>query len=232
MRPPEVRTLEPYRRLSSSTTSSPRHTILLTTTSTPWSTLPLAIGRFEFFISLISLCYILSEILVIIVATIPFSTDEYWLAYLAGTYITFSILGIQILVFTIMMTWWRWTGPRLARDPDTLLGVWALLAASEIRQDFDDLGTAGRHDLVNTVMAWDKRYWLGEVVGKDGVARMGIHSDTERTDYDDIRFESLGSERPGTLSPTIRHGSVSPPPTIPFGSLPPTIPQITISPFI
>lgn len=130
------------------------------------------------------------------------------MAFLAGSYITFSILSFQILVFAFMMTWWRWTGPKLPRDPDTLLGVWTLLAASEIREDFDDLGTAGRQDLVNTVTTWDKRYWLGEVAGKDGVMRMGIHSDTDHeTRYGNL----LGEQR---------------------GGVPPTIPQITISPTI
>jgi len=106
------------------------------------------------------------------------------------------------------MTWWRWTGPRLARDPDTLIGVWTLLAASETRNDFDDLGTAGRQDLVNTVTTWEKRYWLGEVAGKDGVMRMGIHSNTDL----DTRYENVRGEQRGSASPTI--------------------PQITISPFI
>lgn len=204
----EVRTLQPYRRLSASATS-PLRTILLTTTASPWATLPLAISRYEFFVALIAFCYILSEILVIVVATIPFSTDEYWMAYFAGTFVTISILGLQILAFIVMMTWWRWTGPNLARDPDTLLGVWTLLAVSDIREDFDDLGTAGRKDLVNTVMAWDKRYWLGEVAAKDGIMRMGIQSET---DHDDGQFLSCRGER--------------------CSSLPPTLPQIVISPDI
>jgi hypothetical protein len=112
-----------------------------------------------------------------------------------------------------MVTWWRWSTPNLDRDPDTLMGVWTLLAASGIREDFDDMGAAGRDDLVRTVLAWDKRYWLGEVVGKDGVMRMGIHSDAA---HDDTRFESFRAQRP--------------PSPLPF-SLPtlPTIPKITIS---
>jgi hypothetical protein len=140
------------------------------------------------------------------------------MAYLSATYITCSILGLQILTFITMMTWWRWTEPRLARDPDTLLGVWTLLAASDIREDFDDLGTAGRQDLVNTVTRWDKRYWLGEATGKDGVTRMSIHSDKEHDDTPP--YESFHREHPALA------GSVAP--TIPS----PTIPQITISPDI
>jgi hypothetical protein len=178
----EVRTVHPYRYLSSSSSSSPLNTLLRTTTATPYLTLPFAIARFEPFTALIAFCYILSEILVIVVVTIPYSSDEYWMAFLAGTYITISILGLQILTFIAMVTWWRWTTPNLDQDPDTLTGVWTLLAASGIREDFDDMGTAGREDLVRTVMAWDKQYWLGEVVGEDGVMRMGIHSDRAHED--------------------------------------------------
>jgi len=209
----EVRTLQPYRYLSSSSSSSPLNTLLRTTTATPYATLPLAIARFEPFIALVAFCYILSEILVIMVVTIPFSSDEYWMAFLAGTYVSISILSLQILTFSAMVTWWRWTTPSLNRDPDTLMGVWTLLAASGIRRDFDDLGTAGRDDLVNTVVAWDKQYWLGEMVGKDGVTRMGIHSDAA---HEATRFESFRAQRP--------------PSPLPF-SLPvlPTIPKITIS---
>lgn len=75
------------------------------------------------------------------------------------------------------------------------------------------MGTAGREDLVQTVVAWDKRYWLGEVVGKDGVMRMGIHSDAA---HEDSRFENFRAQQP--------------PSPLPF-SLPmlPTVPKITIS---
>jgi len=168
--------------LSSSNSSSPLNTLLRTTTATPYLTLPFAIARFEPFTALIAFCYIISEILVIVVVTIPYSSDEYWMAFLAGTYITISILSLQILTFIAMVTWWRWTTPNFDRDPDTLMGVWALLAASGIREDFDDMGTLEREELVRTVMAWDKRYWLGEVVGEDGVMRMGIHSDSAHED--------------------------------------------------
>jgi hypothetical protein len=144
------------------------------------------------------------------VVTIPYSSDEYWMAYLAGTYVTISILSLQILTFMATVTWWRWTTPNLDRDPDTLIGVWTLLAASGVRKDFDDMGTAGREELVSTVMAWDKRYWLGEMTGKDGVVRMGIHSDAAHEDA------SFRAQRP--------------PSPLPF-SLPalPPIPKITIS---
>lgn len=126
--------------------------------------------------------------LVIVVATIPYSNNQYYLAFISGTYITFGILGLQILVFAFTVTFWRWRGPRLERDPDTLLGVWTILAHSEIRRDFEDLGTAGRRDLVETVKAWGRRYWLGEAVGNDGVARMGIHGEAAHTK---TKFEGL-----------------------------------------
>jgi hypothetical protein len=212
----EVRTLQPYRYLSSSSSSLPLNTLLRTTTASPYFTLPLAIARLEPFTALIAFCYILSELLVIMVVTIPYSSDEYWMAFLAGTYVTVSILGLQILTFATMATWWRRTTPNLDRDPDTLMGVWALLAASGIRGDFDDLGTAGRDDLVSTVMAWDKRYWLGEVVGKDGVMRMGIHSHAARGN---TRFENFRAQRP--------------PSPLPFSSPTlPTLPKITMSSYI
>jgi hypothetical protein len=189
----EVRSYQPYRHLSSKSSSYPTHTILSTTTSTPWSTLPLSLYHREIFTALVAFCYILSEVLVIAVATIPYSNNQYYLAFLAGIYIAFSILGLQIFCFFALVTWWRRTGPHLDRDPDTLLGVWTLLASSGIRKDFEDLGTAGRRDLVRTVERWDKRYWLGEVVGRDGVARMGIHADTAHLE---TRFEGLRIQHP------------------------------------
>lgn len=68
-----------------------------------------------------------------------------------------------------------------------------MLVHSEIRGDFEDLGTAGRRDLVETVKAWGRRYWLGEVVGNDGVARMGIHGEVPQTN---TKFERLRVEHP------------------------------------
>lgn len=94
------------------------------------------------------------------------------------------------MAFFGLVTWWRWTKPNLKRDPDTLLGVWSLLAASgcpsssgtgggvnSARADFEDLGTAGRAELVSRVKSWRKGYVLREVVGQDGVVRMGIVED-------------------------------------------------------
>lgn len=99
------------------------------------------------------------------------------MAYLAGTYISLSILGFQILTFIALIAWWRRTGPRLDRDPDTLLGVWTLLAQSGIRQDFENLGRATRKEVVSSVKSWKKRYWMGEVVEKDDVMRMVINAE-------------------------------------------------------
>ncbi|RFU27169.1 hypothetical protein B7463_g9164, partial [Scytalidium lignicola] len=191
----EVRTLQPYRTLYTHTTSTPDRTVLLNTTSTPYSTLPISIYHLEPLVAFTTLCYILSEILVIAISTVPFSSAQYYMAFLAGTYIVFGVLGLQILVFAAIILWWRRTGPILDRDPDTLLGVWGLLASSRCREDFADLGEARTRELEDVVKGWGKRYWIAETTGMDGARTMGIDHDEggDDVDYEAFRRQVLDS---------------------------------------
>ena len=70
--------------------------------------------------------------------------------------------------------WWRRTGPKLPRHPDTIAGVLGFLAKSQMRRDFEDLSMVGRKDLIRTVEGWRKRYCVCWIVGEDGMEKIGI----------------------------------------------------------
>ena len=158
----EVRALQPYRNLGSN--SSPVRTILRVTTSSPWHTLPLSLIHGEFFTALVAFTYMIMELLVIMLNTVPYETNEKIEIYYASVYLCLGILSFQLLVLGAYFAWWRRTGPKLPRHPDTLAGVWSFLAKSQMRRDFEDLSTVKKKDLIRTVGGggWEKDvlYWM------------------------------------------------------------------------
>lgn len=110
----------------------------------------------------------------------------------------------------------------LDRDPDTLLGVWGLLAWSRCREDFADLGEANTQELREQVKMWGKNYWIAETPGAEGARTMGIDRDNglENSDYETLRHQALnlgprfGETDAGGSSETLIEGGPSPRPSI------------------
>jgi hypothetical protein len=91
---------------------------------------------------------------------VPFNVVEYERILFVSEYLCIGILGFQILVLGAYFLWWKRSGPRLPRHPDTLAGAWSLLAESQLARQFDDLSMMGRKDLIQTVQGWKKTYYV------------------------------------------------------------------------
>jgi hypothetical protein len=148
--------MEPYRKLALGGQTG-KGTIDVTMTGTPYTTVMIALLRGDLFVSWIALITILSDILVIAVAGVPFSPAQVHEAGLASFYISFGILGLMIpsLVAVAIR---RRSNPRIPRDPDTLAHVWMYLCASNIVS----------HSEGDTHQADTSRYWFGISQRSDG----------------------------------------------------------------
>src|SRR5439155_17005866 len=113
----EVRTVDPYRRLVKGH-ARPCHTILLHFTSTPLATLVGSLYRRHLFLASIAFTSLLSEVLVIMIAGVPFNSSQIWAAFLVSTYSSISILSLMICAL-LALFWWR-RQPELPRMPNTV----------------------------------------------------------------------------------------------------------------
>jgi len=162
----EARIMEPYRKLWSGQRSG-KVTVDTTMTGSPYSTLFIALGRGDFFISWIALLTVLSDVLIIAVAGIPFRPAQIYEAGIASFYISFAIQGLMILgLLAVLMR--RRSYPRIPRNPDTLAHVWLYLCASNMVRK----GT-------ETHQSDKSQYWFGLSTRPDGKRCWTIDEDQE-----------------------------------------------------
>jgi Protein of unknown function (DUF3433) len=160
----ETRIMEPYRKLASGLRPG-KGTIDVAMTGTPYSTVFIALGRGDLFVSWTALMAILSDILIIAVTGVPFSPAQIHEAGLASFYISFGILSLMILSLLAVVIRRR-SNPRMPRDPDTLAHVWLYVCASSMTQK---KGEMYQSDV--------SQYWFGLSTGSDGKQRWMIDKD-------------------------------------------------------
>jgi hypothetical protein len=160
----ETRIMEPYRKLASGLKPGKR-TIDVTMTGTPYSTVFIALGRGDLFVSWTALMAILSDILIIAVTGVPFSPAQIHEAGLASFYISFGILGLMIFGLLAVVIRRR-SNPRMPRDPDTLAHVWLYVCASSVTQKEGEM-----------YQSEALQYWFGLSTGSDGKLRWMIDKD-------------------------------------------------------
>src|SRR5436853_5409326 len=117
---------------------------------TPISSFPLAVSRGDVFHALVAFTAIMSDILIIAVAGVPFAQAQVWLSFLVSAYVSLGILGLMVLV--VLGTLWRSAGSEkigMPRPPSTVVAVLMMLCneGNGLRKEFEGwerVGTAAR----------------------------------------------------------------------------------------
>lgn len=126
----EVRVLTPYRRLSARG-ARPQDTVLVTLNGTALTSVPGALRRGEWFYALVATTAALSDLLIIMIAGVPFNRSQVWKAFLASAYSSLAILGLMNVTLLGLFVWRvRNEAMGMPREPDTLVGV-AMMLCSE-----------------------------------------------------------------------------------------------------
>lgn len=169
----EVRVMTPYRRLHKRNAAA-GNTILMSMNGTPISSFPLAVGRGDVFHALVAFTAIMSDILIIAVAGVPFALAQVWLSFIVSAYVSLGILGLMILV-VLGTFWWKVGNEKMGipRAPSTIVAVLMVLCneGNGLRGEFEGwegVGTAARD------IACKKRkgrYWAGRILEGDGRER-------------------------------------------------------------
>ena len=139
----EVRVISPYRRLCARR-ARPDQTILVALNGTPMTSIIPSLYREDIFHAFIAFIAITSDFLIIVIAGVPFSKTQVWTAFLGSAYASMAILCLMMVALFSLFIWRVQNEKmRLPREPDTLLGVWMMLANDRnvLRQEFK-----GAHD--------------------------------------------------------------------------------------
>ncbi|KAI9710402.1 MAG: hypothetical protein M1812_007438 [Candelaria pacifica] len=170
----EIRIVAPYKALFSSP-SDPRSTLLFRSTTLPITIFCKSLYHGHFFLAFIAFVAILSEILVIMLAGVPFQSAQTWMAFLVSSYLSMAILGIMIIAL-VAIFWWR-AGIKMPRMPDTLAAVWTYVCASFFLDDFKGLEGLDEKERDKRIRQWGKKYEYGQKMGVDGVIRWAVDED-------------------------------------------------------
>lgn len=125
----EVRVLTPYRRLSARG-ARPQDTVLVTLNGTPLTSVPGAVRRGEWFYALVATTAALSDVLIVMIAGVPFNRSQVFKAFLASAYSSLAILGLMNVTLLGLFVW-RVKNEKMGmpREPDTVVGVAMMLCA-------------------------------------------------------------------------------------------------------
>ncbi|KAE9966034.1 hypothetical protein BLS_007239 [Venturia inaequalis] len=158
----DAHTLAPYHALSHAPQPA-SSTILLQRRSLPYSAIFSMTYNRHALASYLAFTAILSDVLVIAIAGIPYSPGQIYVEFLACFYVTIVILGLMVLGIVMTMVWRRWT-PDLPRTPDTILAVMSYVADSRLLDDFDGCEGLSSREVENRVNGLGKRYGYGRYI--------------------------------------------------------------------
>lgn len=109
--------------------------ILAPIAHTPWTALFKGVRLRYYMVTMVALCSVLAEILLIAVSGVPYHGSQMILSLKICVFVSLSILGIMILTSLAVIVYNRTSAGgtrRLPRSPNTLAGVWLYLCHSKL----------------------------------------------------------------------------------------------------
>ena len=120
-----------------------------------------------------ALTAVAAELLPVLLANVPFTLTQTYLANVACTHASLAVLGAMVLVLAASLLA-RW--PHMPVDPRSVAGAAYYVADSDMLRDMAGLSTARRGEAERRVAELGRRYFYGRVVGSSGRARMVVDS--------------------------------------------------------
>lgn len=82
------------------------------------------------------------------------------------------------MLISLMVMWFRPSGPYLPRTPNTLAAIWSYLCGARMIEDFADLACTEAKNRDSIIKDLGMTYVLGIGRGTDGVMRWGVDYDS------------------------------------------------------
>ena len=159
----EVRILTPYRRLCRGS-ASPESTVLVTLNGTPVTCFFPALLRGNFFHAYVAFVATLSDVLIITIAGVPYSSSQTWMDFVVSIYTSWAILSIMTITVLAIFRWRALNEKMMIpKEPSTLLAVWLLLCNDnnglrEATQGYEMSSSKERDEWMTTS---SELYWAG-----------------------------------------------------------------------
>ncbi|KAI4259555.1 MAG: hypothetical protein L6R42_004523, partial [Xanthoria sp. 1 TBL-2021] len=181
----DLRATHPYHLLllaSSSASPKARQSILASPPSNPFTGLVYSLRRMTWLPGWLSTVAVLTEPLIVALANIPFQPGTAWMAYRASTYVTIGVLSFMLLGLVGVLARRKLNGELVRRGTEaarerTVGRVMGLVCGSCMLGEFRGLAELDEKSRDEVVQGWGKRYWMGQLVGVDGVERWGVDED-------------------------------------------------------
>ena len=155
---------------NSVTLRRPRNSIPLT------ALFPQLIHR-HFLAATVAFAALLSEVLVIVMAGIPYHPSQIRVELILCSYLSMAILAVMIITMILVIIW-RWRLPHFPRRPNTLGALVSYICASKVVQDgpgeYSSLMSDKRDMRVQELAFNDGAIKYGKSRGVDGIERWGI----------------------------------------------------------
>jgi len=175
----EVRLMTPYRRLFRGS-AEPDNTILVTHNATAVTSLFSALWHGNYFHALVALVATLSDVLIIVIGSVPHSSAQFQMDYLVCIHASWVILAIMA---AMMMALFRWRAINekmvMPQTPNTLLAVCQLLCntgnglCEEVAGD-ETLTSSERNQKIRLN---NTRYWAGWITDLDSSRRWVVEKE-------------------------------------------------------
>jgi hypothetical protein len=155
-----LRSIAPYVAMASKGDATADNSVLIRTPSHPVVGLFYASSWHQPVLGLVTVCAVLSEVLVITLNTVPFSTSSAYLAFELSVYISTGIIGLMIITIPLVLVWqMRVKRTWVARAPECIAEVLAMLD-DNLRSMFGDLRELEKTRRDEIVRNWKYRYSL------------------------------------------------------------------------
>jgi hypothetical protein len=154
-----VRRIAPYAALASAQGASASRTMLVRSYGHPLAALFHADTWRHPLLGPVTLMAVLSELLVVALAAVPFSVAEAYLAFEVSVYLCVGILGLMVVVVSAVLPWRLATKHDIPEPPQCIGDAFARLGNSVV-QKFSPLGTLGMKRRNRIIRDWQLVYLL------------------------------------------------------------------------
>lgn len=161
-----------------------KHSICARRPATPVTGLLPAIAGRRWFEATVAAVAILSEVLIIALPGIPFTSGERRIQFFICSYLALAILGLMALTVPCLMFWRVMVVPYLPRRVDQIQGIVSYIAGSGLLRDCEELESAGTEERDAALGNMGKRWSYARFDEKSGGHRWMIDEDIgTRNDY-------------------------------------------------
>lgn len=150
----DIRSLEPYRRLSRGS-ATPKESILVPSSAHPVTAIFISIRHRHYFVAYVSFLAVLTEVLVVTLSGVPFSSAQSYTGFFVSTFLSTAIITLLLMTLPFVFLWTMLTSPV---QRDSIAARLSYLCGSTILASFTTLSTLDQKERDRSIESMGKLY--------------------------------------------------------------------------